>query len=402
MRLRSESWRAQGADTLCIMTNLTSFAALAAPPPAGLYLARCFSALHRMPRVIVGRQGQWRDVSAQLPTAGHVLRAPNPAAACLAAWHTSQALQQSESAPCAWLAPCDVQPVKAAGVTFAASLLERLIEEQAKGDPARALALRDEIHHLLGNELSKLRPGSEAAQQLAAALKARGLWSAYLEVGIGPDAEIFTKCPPMAAVGHGAQIGIHRSTWNNPEPEVVLAIDCGGQIVGAALGNDVNLRDVEGRSALLLGRAKDNNASTAIGPWIRLFDEDFSLDHVRSAEIELEVTGPASTLHPNGFHTRCVNTMSAISRDPSELARQLFDGHDYPDGAMLFCGTMAVPTADRIAAGEGFTHIDGDVVSIRSPELGELRNTVTASTQAPPWRYGIVDLMRDVQRIAQN
>src|SRR5690606_27366505 len=105
-----------------------------------------------------------------------------------------------------------------------------------------------------------------------------GVWSQYLEVAIGKDAEIFTKTQPMASVGFGAQIGIHpESHWNNPEPEVVLAVARTGKIRGATLGNDVNLRDYEGRSALLLGEAKDQNASCAIGPFIRLFDETFSL-----------------------------------------------------------------------------------------------------------------------------
>ncbi len=362
--------------------------------PAGLYLARSLSAIHRMPRIWVAMQARWRDITPTLPTVGHVLRAPSPALACEAAWHSSVDTTEAPQ----WLAPCDVQPVKAAGVTFAASLLERVIEEHATGDAAKAVALRAEVTEALGGEIATIKPGSERAHALAAELKAKGLWSQYLEVGIGDDAEIFTKCPPMAAVGHGAQVGVHASEWNNPEPELVLAIDCAGEIVGVALGNDVNLRDVEGRSALLLGRAKDNNASTAIGPWVRLFNDSFGLQDAKRAEISLHVAGVPNAMHPGGFEVRIVNTMSAISRDIGELARQLFDGHNYPDGVMLFCGTMVVPTTDRRVEGQGFTHELGDVVTIESPQIGRLVNTVVASIEAPPWRYGLVDLMRDVTR----
>ena len=370
--------------------------------PQGLHFGRLYSGLHAMPRLLVAWQLQWRDVTEQLPTAGHVLRAPNAAAACASAWSSSPAMPLSDFVGAHWLAPCDLQPVKAAGVTFAVSLLERLIEEHASGDASRAAELRQTLGAAMGGDLAKIVPGSPAAQALANQLKAQGLWSQYLEVGIGEDAEIFTKCPPMAAVGHMASVGIHRSTWNNPEPELVLAIDCGGAIVGAALGNDVNLRDVEGRSALLLGRAKDNNASTAIGPSIRLFDagygDSFAPADLLDADIALDLEGPASALHPGGFSARIVNSMRHISRSPQELARQLFDGHDYPDGVMLFCGTMAVPTADRLEAGKGFTHMVGDVVRVSSAKLGVLQNTVDLSTNAPPWRYGVVDLMRNLSK----
>jgi fumarylacetoacetate (FAA) hydrolase family protein len=371
-------------------------------PSVGLYLARVWSRLHNMPRLWVGQHGSWRDATTTLPTVAHVLRSPDAAAACDAAWQGGRSIDAHEASQCNWLAPCDLQPVKAAGVTFAASLLERVIEEHAKGDASLARTLREEVTAALGGDLSQIKPGSYAAAELAKRLKANGLWSQYLEVGIGPDAEIFTKCPPMAAVGHGADVGIHRSSWNNPEPEVVLSIDCSGTIVGAALGNDVNLRDVEGRSALLLGKAKDNNASTAIGPYLRLLDSSFGLDDLRQLRIDLEVQGASNPMHPGGFQANCINTMASISRDITELARQLFDGHNYPDGAMLFCGTMVVPTADRHAVGQGFTHAVGDVVTIRAAGLGELRNRVVQSTDAPPWRYGLLDLMRDLSRRSES
>src|SRR5206468_4622848 len=172
------------------------------------------------------------------------------------------------------------------------SMLERVIEEKARGNPAAATAIRAEIVALIGDDLSKLKPGSPEAMRLKEVLISQDAWSQYLEVGIGPDAEIFTKAQPMAAVGTGAAIGVlAASTWNNPEPEVVVVVNSRGEIVGASLGNDVNLRDLEGRSALLLGKSKDNNASTAIGPFIRLFDKTLTLDDVRRAQVRLTVKG---------------------------------------------------------------------------------------------------------------
>lgn len=288
------------------------------------------------------------------------------------------------------LAPADLQPIKAAGVTFAASLIERVIEERAGGNFESAQAVRSQMSAIVGNDLSSIRPGSLEAVELKKFLIAEGMWSQYLEVGIGPDAEIFTKGAPMSAVGTTSEIGLHPgSTWNNPEPEVVLAINSRANVVGATLGNDVNLRDFEGRSALLLGKAKDNNGSCAIGPFLRLFDEDFSIDDVRTAEIELEVTGT------DGFSLSGTSSMRLISRDPLELVAQTFGvSHQYPDGAMLFCGTMYVPTQDRGQIGSGFTHKIGDVVTIRSERLGTLVNRVNYCDRIPPWTFGIASLMQ--------
>jgi fumarylacetoacetate (FAA) hydrolase family protein len=284
------------------------------------------------------------------------------------------------------LAPCDLQAIKACGVTFAVSLLERVIEEQAKGDPARASSLREQLQATIGTNLSELEPGGEAAMKLKADLSARGMWSQYMEVGIGPDAEVFTKSQPMSSVGHGAAVGLHPSShWNNPEPEIVLAVNSRAQVVGATLGNDVNLRDIEGRSALLLGKAKDNNGSCSIGPFIRLFDGEFSIDTVRGMEVAMHIEGV-----DDGFELAGASFMREISRDPLDLVAQTCGKHhQYPDGFMLFLGTMFSPIKDRDAQGGGFTHHPGDRVSISTPALGTLVNTVQRSDQIAPWTFGV-------------
>jgi fumarylacetoacetate (FAA) hydrolase family protein len=292
------------------------------------------------------------------------------------------------------LTPCDLQAIKACGVTFATSMLERVIEEQARGDASKADAIRAMITDLIGTDLSKIVPGSDAALRLKAHLIEQGAWSQYLEVGIGKDAEVFTKCPPMAAVGTGSEIGVlSDSHWNNPEPELVLAISASGEIVGATLGNDVNLRDVEGRSALLLGKAKDNNASCAIGPFIRLLDDSLSLDQLRATTISLSVTGD------DGFVLSGSSSLTEISRDVADLAAQtLGRNHQYPDGVLLFTGTMFAPIQDRDHPGQGFTHKVGDLVEIACPELGALVNRVNHSDQIAPWTFGTGALMHNLAR----
>jgi fumarylacetoacetate (FAA) hydrolase family protein len=292
------------------------------------------------------------------------------------------------------LAPLDLQAVKAAGVTFAISLLERVIEEQARGAPERAAAARAEVESALGGAVERIKPGSPQAMELKKLLQEKGLWSQYLEVGIGPDAEIFTKCQVMSSVGTGMSIGVLKSsTWNNPEPEVVVVATSKGKIVGATLGNDVNLRDVEGRSALLLSKAKDNNASSAIGPFIRLFDKTFSLDDVRRTQVRLSVKGT------DGFVLEGASDVGKISRDPEDLVSQMIGRHhQYPDGAVLFLGTMFAPVKDRDAKGMGFTHHVGDVVTIAADKLGALTNVVTTSDQAPEWTFGVGDLMRNLAK----
>lgn len=290
------------------------------------------------------------------------------------------------------LAPCDLQAIKACGVTFAQSMIERVIEERAGGDLSAANAIRKKIAQHIQDEVRSIKPGSPEAMKLKELFIQEGLWSQYLEVGIGPDAEVFTKSQPLSSVGHLDEIGLHpSSTWNNPEPEVVLAVDSNGRVKGATLGNDVNLRDVEGRSALLLGKAKDNNASCSIGPLIRIFDESYSLEDVRNAQVDLLVEGK------DGFVMHGQSSMKEISRDPLELVHQTIGAHhQYPDGFMLFMGTLFAPIEDRDIVGQGFTHKLGDVVVISNPELGSLKNTVRLSTQCRPWEFGLSHLMRNL------
>ena len=344
------------------------------------------------PSVVVVRADGLHDITAAAPTVADLCNVPDPVA--LVRNTTGEPLGPLADLVGDLLAPIDLQAIKAAGVTFVASMLERVIEEQARGDPAKAESVRRAIVAVIGDDLTRVRPGSPEAARLKDALIAQHAWSQYLEVGIGPDAEIFTKSQPMSAVGTGADIGIHpKSEWNNPEPEIVLAVGSHGRTVGATLGNDVNLRDFEGRSALLLGKAKDNNASCAIGPFIRLFDDRFGIDDVRRCELAMRVEGP------DGFVMDGSSSLAMISRDPEDLVAQAIGpNHQYPDGFVLFLGTMFAPTQDRHGPGQGFTHVVGDVVTVATPKLGALVNRVNTSDRIAPWTYGAGALMASLAR----
>ena len=364
---------------------------------AGCFIGRVWRDDCAGPSVVTLRDGQVIDITTKAaPTVRDVMEQPDPVAFIAAqpgeAVGTLEAVLNGSATGIRLLAPVDLQAVKACGVTFARSMLERVIEEKAAGNPDLAAKVRGRIGALIGDSLRNLKAGSPEAERVKAALIEEGVWSQYLEVGIGPDAEVFTKAPVLASVGHGSDVGIHPvSRWNNPEPEIVLAVDSRGAIKGAALGNDVNLRDVEGRSALLLGKAKDNNASCAIGPFIRLFDESFTLDDVRQAELELTVEGA------DGFVLKGASRMSEISRDPTDLVAQTIGPHhQYPDGLVLFLGTLFAPVEDRDAPGQGFTHHVGDRVTIASPKLGALTNVVRLTTDCAPWTFGLADLMRNL------
>jgi len=384
------------------MTNLTVKDLLPEDGTKGTLVGRVWLPQANGPAVVAVRGEGVFDVTAKFPTVSALCEEDNPAKALAAvkgerigdleAIVANTAPDERDSKKPWLLAPVDLQTLKAAGVTFAISMLERVIEERAKGNPASAEAIRTEVTRLIGDDLSKLKPGSDQAMHLKQVLIDQNAWSQYLEVGIGPDAEVFTKAPTLSSVGTGMDAGLHpKSTWNNPEPELVLFVSSRGKIVGGALGNDVNLRDFEGRSALLLSKAKDNNASCAIGPLLRLFDDSFTLDDARKLDVSLNVTGT------DGFVLDGHSSISKISRDPTDLVAQTIGKvHQYPDGFVLFLGTMFAPVKDRDAPGQGFTHKRDDIVTISAPQLGKLVNRMRTSDECEPWTFGIGALMTNL------
>ncbi|WP_338831383.1 fumarylacetoacetate hydrolase family protein [Bradyrhizobium sp. 27S5] len=384
------------------MISLTPKDVLPEDATAGTLVGRVWLPQAGGPAVVAVRTDGVFDVTARFPTVSALCEESDPAAALRTtkgerlgdfdAILANTPPDRRDGAKPHLLAPVDLQVLKAAGVTFAISMLERVIEERARGNPSSAEAIRTEVVRLVGDDLSKLKPGSEQAMKLKQVLIDQNAWSQYLEVGIGPDAEVFTKAPTLSSVGTGMDAGLHpKSTWNNPEPEVVLIVSGAGKIVGAALGNDVNLRDFEGRSALLLSKAKDNNASCAIGPLLRLFDQTFSLDDVRKMDVGLTVKGA------DGFVLEGHSSISKISRDPTDLVAQTIGPvHQYPDGFALFLGTMFAPVKDRDAKGEGFTHKRDDIVTIEAPQLGKLVNRMRSSDECEPWTFGVGALMKNL------
>jgi fumarylacetoacetate (FAA) hydrolase family protein len=386
------------------MMALNAAALLPEDGEAGALAGRVWLPAASGPSVVAIRSDGVHDITAHYPTLSALAAQDNPAAALRGAKGVLIGALDAIAANTPpdgrdrdrpWLlAPIDLQVIKAAGVTFAVSMLERVIEERARGNPAAAAAIRAEITALVGDDLSKLKPGSAEAMRLKEVLIAQGAWSQYLEVGIGVDAEIFTKAPVLSSVGAGMDAGLHpKSSWNNPEPEVVLVVSGAGRIVGATLGNDVNLRDFEGRSALLLSKAKDNNASCAVGPFVRFFDNGFDLDDIRTMDVALTVSGE------DGFVLEGLSSIRMISRDPEDLVQQAINAnHQYPDGFVLFLGTMFAPTKDRDGPGQGFTHKTGDLVTVASPKLGKLVNRMRTSDACEPWNFGITDLMMNLAK----
>jgi fumarylacetoacetate (FAA) hydrolase family protein len=388
------------------MTSLTQNTASALPDDgtAGALVGRVWRPDVNGPAVVKVRAEGLVDLTGTFPTIRDLCEAPEPSESLRRAHGEvigsldavlANTPPDGRDPGKPWLlAPIDLQAVKAAGVTFAVSMLERVIEERARGNPDAAAAIRAEVTRLVGNDLARLKPGSDEAMALKSVLVQQGAWSQYLEVGIGPDAEIFTKAQPLSAVGTAMDAGLHpKSSWNNPEPEVVLAVSYTGRIVGAMLGNDVNLRDVEGRSALLLGKAKDNNASCAIGPFLRFFDGKFTLDDIRQTTVSLSVEGR------DGFRMEGASSIAKISRDPADLVSQMVNEHHrYPDGAVLFLGTMFAPVEDRDAPGKGFTHHTGDIVTIAAPKLGRLVNRMMPTDQCEAWSFGAGALMRNLAK----
>jgi fumarylacetoacetate (FAA) hydrolase family protein len=384
------------------MVSLNAASILPDDGTAGVLVGRVWMPSSGGPSVVAVRDSGVYDVTSRFPTVSALAEESDPAAVLREVIGTrigdldsiaGNTPPDTRDSSKPWLlAPIDLQVLKAAGVTFAVSMLERVIEERARGNPSAAAAIRAEVERLVGNDLSKLKPGSPEAMQLKEVLISQEAWSQYLEVGIGPDAEVFTKAPVLSSVGAGMDAGLHpKSTWNNPEPEVVLVVSSRGRIVGATLGNDVNLRDFEGRSALLLSKAKDNNASCAVGPLVRLFDRTFSLDDVRKLDLAMTVTGE------DGFVLEGHSSISKISRDPEDLVAQTIGPvHQYPDGFVLFLGTMFAPVKDRDVPGQGFTHKRNDVVTIEAPKLGRLVNRMRPSDECEHWNFGLTALMKNL------
>jgi len=379
--------------------KLTAAQVLPSDGYAGTLVGRAlFPGVFPGPCVVAIREDGVHNISGTVPTMAQLLNAPNPLATLQRALRNCVYLGPLESllensTPSTHdplkpylLTPIDLQAVKAVGLTFVNGLLQRFADDNG------GAATVAKMEKAAGVALGKILPGSEEAARLRTALMEDGLWNDTLEVGFGPDVELFTKAQPLSAVGTGAEIAVlPTSKQTFAEPEVVLMLNADGKICGATLGCDMTARDVEARSLLLLGRAKDQNATCAVGPFIRLFDQTFSLPNVQGMNLTYAFEGADDAVFTD------TGSMDQIGRGLITLARQVVnEHHGYPDGVALFTGCMFKAPSSRGASDTPFTHQVGDVVIIKASPLGTLINRVNTTDKVRPWSFGMSDLMANL------
>ena len=185
--------------------------------------------------------------------------------------------------------------------------------------------------------------------------------SAYDRVYDAERPEIFFKSLPDKVVSPGDSVGIRRDArWNVPEPELALAINSAGAIVGFTIGNDMSSRDIEGENLLYLPQAKIYTRSCAVGPWIVVGPTE---DEARQWTIQLEIRRGAENVFAGA--TRA----DQIKRRFAELVEYLFRSQAFPNGAVLLTGAGIVPP-------DSFTLEAHDAVRITISGIGTLENSV--------------------------